>query len=75
MKAETQKTYIVKAKTYYAYLAGGIGFTLEVRENGIIDLKPEWANGEKMELDELSLHISDLARLGELFTLAGSEVE
>lgn len=66
---------IITAKTYTVYLAGGIQFTLEVRTNGITDMRSTWANGEPMGLEELSLHPSDLARLGELFTLAGSEVK
>jgi hypothetical protein len=65
---------IEKAKSYTAYLSGGITFKLEVRENGITDLTAYWANSEPMELDELCLHPEDFARMGELFTLAGSEV-
>ncbi len=68
------KTAIYTANTYTVLLAGGLTFTVEVRSNGIIDMSAKWANGQAMELEELSLHPLDLVRLGELFTLAGSEV-
>lgn len=74
MKTTNTQSHIIKAKTYTVYLAGGLTFTLEVRENGITDMTANWANGEDMELNELSLHPSDITRLAELFALAGFEV-
>lgn len=65
---------IQKSKSYTAYLSGGTTFRIDVQENGIVDLSGQWANSESMELDELCLRPEDLAVIGELFTLAGQEV-